>query len=652
MPYTILTMPSVGLAQIQAVVRASLDDQVKIDTAYCYIDFAEFLGGLGEYNLLGTYETKGLVEWMFRDTAFAAPGNIDSYRRFFSAGGDFPGKRKVFALAEHTRAGIGQFLDNLVRRYRLTDYDVVGFTSMMSQNVASFALARRLKELHPSVITCMGGANTEHPMGKTIVQHVASIDYAFSGEALVNFPAFLQAVIAHDHPAIASLRGVHARSGIELKKAVGYSGPMLANIPIRVESLQVGGCGTSELEANSGETFNLNELPTLDYTEYLDRIEQASFRDKVRSELILPFQTSTGCWWADKVPCSFCGLTPHAFRQMTASKARKYITELIDRYKDKFWVFEATDPCMPVEYPKEVFAHINQDKGAILQYEVKAMMPVEDLAEMAKANVILPQPGIESLSTRTLKIMRKGVTAFHNVKFLKDCTEQGLYPIWNYLYGFPNRDYDELDSDKLAQDIRTLCHLPPPSSFMPINFPRYSEYFNEGERYGLQLRPLSGYFHVYPFSEEVVAEIAYFFVDQEYNRRFTERYAAAVSAIRMEIVEWIYKFRLGVPRLCFEGEDTIRDTRSGRAVLHKVDRMRRELLKILNEPKTVEEAAKKLQQPVQTTQTLIEEFVRSGFLFSERGKHFNIVCERCALTADVYKDYYVNFLKSSSTGFE
>lgn len=652
MPYTILTMPSIGIAQVQAVTHRQMPGQVKVDSAYCYLDFAEFVGGLEQYDTIGTYESKGLHDWLFRQAAFDIPDNFDSYRTFYYSDGNFPRKRKIFDVVAEKRKQVNEFLDRLIERYKLRDYQVVGFTSMMSQNVSSFALARRLKQLNPNVITCMGGPNTEHPMGKTIAENVPQIDYVFSGEALVNFPAFLQAVIAKDYGKMAALKGVHSNFYVEARQVSGgEAGMSFAGVPIAVNP-KTKGTGTKALEDNSGDAFNMNEMPMLDYSAYLERIEQSPYRDKLQPELIITFQTSTGCWWADKVPCSFCGLTPHSFRQMNSQKAKEYIGELIDRYKGKFSVFEATDPCMPVEYPKEVFPFVNQDKAVILQYEVKAKMPQDDMIEMAKANVILPQPGIESLSTRTLKIMRKGVTAFHNVQFLKYCTEHGLYPIWNYLYGFPNSNYDELETGKLVSDIQALCHLPPPSSNVPIAFQRYAEYFNDRDKYGLKLRPLDQYFYIYPWDEAVIAEMAYSFIDQEYSENLFAKNAQAIQAINVEVVNWMFKFREDIPKLYFSDELVIYDTRSEKPAKYRIGRTEREVLRFLNEPRTVEEVAEQFKLPIEEAQKMLQQFSKARFLFSERDKHMNIVCDRCALTADIYKNYYVNFVKNSSNAFD
>lgn len=650
MPYTILTMPSLGIAQITAVVRRSYPDRVAIEPAYCYLDFAEFVGH-ENYDTIGQFESKGLLDWMFRQAAFDVRDNGDDYREFYFADGLSPRKRRIFDLVADRRRKMRDFLDSLIARYRMAECRVVGFTSMMSQNVASFALARRLKEVNPDVLIVMGGPNCEHPMGRTIVEHVPQVDYVFSGEALVSFPRFIDAVLAGDLRAAESIKGVHTRRVAEVGQAVGM-GPRVKALPVLpMAKDDAAACGNT-LEENSGADFNLNELPMLDYTEYLERIAASSLRARLEPELIIPFQTSTGCWWADKVPCSFCGLTPHAFRQMTVERAKGYIGELIERYKGRFSIFEATDPCMPIEYARQVFPHVNQDRAAVLQYEVKASTSLEDMIGMASANVILPQPGIESLSTRTLKIMRKGVTGFQNVQFLKRCVEHGMYPIWNYLYGFPNKDYDEFATDKLVHDIQTLYHLPPPSSNIPIGFQRYSEYFNQAERYGLNLRPADFYGYVYPFDERVLRQIGYTFVDDAYSEAFERRHGEIVRAVNLEIVNWMFKFREDIPKLYLESEEVVFDSRYDEPVRRRISPLQRRLLAYLDEPRTLEMVAKELDLPLAQAEQQLEIMQSWRFLFVEGARYLSIVCERCALSGDHYKEYYINFVKNGANAFD
>ena len=43
------------------------------------------------------------------------------------------------------------------------------------------------------------------------------------------------------------------------------------------------------------------------------------------------------------------------------------------------------------------------------------------------------QPGIESLSTRVLQVMQKGVSAAQNIQLLRWCGEVGINVAWNLL---------------------------------------------------------------------------------------------------------------------------------------------------------------------------------------------------------------------------
>jgi hypothetical protein len=286
MPYTILNMPSISTAQIVAVVKKYFKTSVKIDTAHGFLDFAEFIGP-DNYDLIGTFEGKGLSDWMFRQTAFECEDNLDRYKEFFFADGKFPRKVRIFDLVMEKRQQIRSFLDDLITRYKLDECDIVGFTSMMSQNVASLALARRLKETNSNIITVMGGANCEHPMGKTLVDAVSQIDYVFSGEGLVSFQKFLKAIINKDFDSIYSIQGIHAKQEYVHKKAVGAEGYVaLSGIPVTQDKAVATSCG-GDLEVNSGETFNLNELPMLDYAEYLSRIDESPYKEDLKKDLIL-----------------------------------------------------------------------------------------------------------------------------------------------------------------------------------------------------------------------------------------------------------------------------------------------------------------------------------------------------------------------------
>src|SRR5262249_25155853 len=133
----------------------------------------------------------------------------------------------------------GPFISDLLDRYTLDQYDLVGFTSMFAQNLASFALARRIKIKNQNVIVIMGGANCETPMGQELVTNVSAIDYVFSGPALKSFPAFVQHCIGGEREKCQEIPGVFSKdnaSSIEGRAAIGEELDINETIPLDYDS--------------------------------------------------------------------------------------------------------------------------------------------------------------------------------------------------------------------------------------------------------------------------------------------------------------------------------------------------------------------------------------------------------------------------------
>src|SRR4029077_8771704 len=117
-------------------------------------------------------------------------------------------------LVHQKRFKLGPYMQDLITLYKLDRAQLVGFTSMFMQNTASFALARKLKQRNPGVVTVMGGANCEFPMGEVIAKHMDAIDFVFSGPALKSFPEFVQYCLDGRTAKGSTIRGVFSRHGL------------------------------------------------------------------------------------------------------------------------------------------------------------------------------------------------------------------------------------------------------------------------------------------------------------------------------------------------------------------------------------------------------------------------------------------------------
>ena len=142
-------------------------------------------------------------------------------------------------------------------------------------------------------------------------------------------------------------------------------------------------------------------------------------------------------------------------------------------------------------------------------FEVKANLTRDQLRTMATAGVRAIQPGIESLSTRILKLMRKGATRLINVRLLKWASYYGMSVNWNLLCGFPGESRDDYEEQKRLMPL--IYHLPPPDCCGPIWVERFSPYFTDTGFPVTDLRPKPAYALIWPEDRVSIGKIAYFF---------------------------------------------------------------------------------------------------------------------------------------------
>lgn len=205
---------------------------------------------------------------------------------------------------------------------------------------------------------------------------------------------------------------------------------------------------------------------------------------------------------------------------------------------------------------------------------------------LARAQVNLVQPGIEALATSTLRLMKKGSTSFINLSLLKYCAMYAVFPAWNLLVGFPGEK--ETVYQKYLRDIPLLAHLPPPDGVHPIRFDRFSPYFHRADEYGLNLKPFDFYQLVYPFDRESLANLAYYFVDDNFDAEYQVGMVRWIGEIRALIEEWKARWPRDSPqdRAELHLETTkagtrVHDSRSGRVHKFQISDLGRRILDLL-----------------------------------------------------------------------
>ncbi|HUI87214.1 MAG TPA: RiPP maturation radical SAM C-methyltransferase [Anaerolineales bacterium] len=483
MPFTTRWGPAIGLSLLKA---ALLRDGIACDLKYFNLDFAARIGGdLDDEIVLFIFDPL-LGEWLFAEDLFG--DQIPSAERYFSEVldvtvnlADFPAthvarqKEQILRIREQ----VGPFLDDCVESVDWNEYAIVGFTSVFEQNVASLALARRLKERYPHLVIVFGGANCDGEMGPALHRLFPFVDYVCVGEGDLNFPRLAGRVL--EGQPVGDIPGIVRR---EQGRSVL---PSQFNAPVK----------------------NMDTVPFPDFDDYVAKLKSVNFLDDTEPRLFL--ETSRGCWWGEKSHCTFCSLNGTAM-QYRSKSAERVIDELLylnQKYDIK--KIQVVDNIMDVRYFRDLLPRLAQmELGIDLFYETKANLRKEQVLAFHQAGFSMIQPGIESLSTDVLHLMRKGVSMMQNVQLLKWCAQYMVTPIWNLLAGFPNEDPE--DYAEQARLVPLLIHLPPPSALYYVTIQRFAPLYLRSQEFGLRtMRATKAYRYVYPFAEEDLKDLAFQF---------------------------------------------------------------------------------------------------------------------------------------------
>jgi ribosomal peptide maturation radical SAM protein 1 len=249
-----------------------------------------------------------------------------------------------------------------------------------------------------------------------------------------------------------------------------------------------------------------------DYDGYFERLDVSAARNWVEPKLVV--EGARGCWWGEKHHCTFCGLNGSfmEFRSKSPTTFWHEIEHLVRRHQvlDMFVV----DNILDMNYLRSLLPTIAESGYDLrMQYEIKANARRGQLATMFDAGLVNVQPGIESLNSRVLSIMRKGVTGCQNVRLLRDAATEGLSIAWNYLYGFPGETPEDY-LDVIAQ-FPALHHLPPVDGVARLVVERFSPYFDRPDMGFTELRPGTQYAMNYDLPESEQMDIAYLFRSRE-----------------------------------------------------------------------------------------------------------------------------------------
>ncbi|MEU5894634.1 RiPP maturation radical SAM C-methyltransferase [Streptomyces venezuelae] len=599
MPWSPIDLPSLALG----ILKRSVDERVPGATAevlhanLAFTDWiterTEFTGDDYEYYALSSY-FMGCGDWVFSSALYDDPEWRDD-----EFTGVMTGKLKA-ARMKMTRALhriVPEFVEMIAQQVVASGPDVVGFTSTFQQNTAALACARRVKELAPHLVTVMGGANCDGEQGAAVHRNFDFVDHVVRGEGEAAFPALLTALT--ERTPLDDIPGLCHRDA---------TGKSVAN-PMATRPLPPAAI-----------------LPP-DYSGYFERLAASVARNWVEPKLVV--EGARGCWWGEKHHCTFCGLNG-SFMEFRSKSPDTFYEEIMDlARRHKVLDMYVVDNILDMRYLTTVLPRIIESGYDLrLHIEIKANMKRSQLRTLAEAGLIYVQPGIESLNSRVLDLMDKGVSGCQNVRMLRDGAETGLSVAWNYLHGFPGESAE--DYDPVIAQIPALEHLDPPVDLSArIAIERFSPYFERPELGFTGLRPEGHYRFTYDLPEEELYGMAYVF--EAPARGIGE---STVKALNEALADW-RTYHTDARLTHDDHGDRIvlvsrRRTFSWRA-MELTDPFELAVFRLLDQPHSVQALLRKAAARVSDMaldetrlQELLDSWLALGIVFSDAGQYVHI----------------------------
>jgi len=549
MPYASVEWPSIQCGLLKSLL---LRDGHSVDVNYVNLQFAKHIGLKVYEELAEKRWLSFLGEWLFAGEAFGKRGGYSEYFEIVrQLDADNLALFSMDDLVRMREQVVPAFIDALLDDVSWSSYDVVGLTCTFDQKVPSFALARRLKERYPNVKTVFGGATFDEQNASEFMRKLPWIDYIITGEADNSFPLLLQHLATGDAPR--EIPGLVYRS---------MEGDVKAEPPEILRSV--------------------SSLPDPDYDEYFETLKalgNGTFSSHIPK---LPFQSARGCWWGAKHHCTFCSLkdSEMLYRSRTPELVASELKRQASKYRQLY--FTAADSILDMRYIDALFPLI-EGIDATFFYEVKANLTRPQIAKLASAHVKHVQPGIESLSTHALELMKKGTTKLLNIRLLKWVRFYGIYASWNILAGFPGETLEDYTSQ--TELIPWLLHLQPPHSIDFIMLEKHAPYVENDNPWFRNRRPAASYQYLFPGDVLDLNQVAqYFDSEPDYGAGIPE----ALENLKSAVQRWREAWRSPQkPALVYQrGPDwgQVIDTRDGKSPRkHRLDRLESKVMELCEE---------------------------------------------------------------------
>lgn len=285
MPFADVRRLSIALGLLQASLKGS---HIRANVVYANFSFAETIG-LVSYQAMQAAPTDHLLgEWCFANHLFSTDSEKDEEYlnmvlevRCHGFPVDLDQRKD---LMRWIRAQGVPYVDWLAKDIVARGPRIVGCSSVFQQHCASLALLKRIRELSPTTVLLMGGANCEGEMGLETLRIFPWVDCVVSAEADATFPVLCRALLDHGRDVNAAVLPYGTISRVDLPNLVSIRSSCGMLLPRQV-------------------IHDMDTVPIPDYDQYFETMKASTLSNLIEPELLL--ESSRGCWWGGEVSLYF-----------------------------------------------------------------------------------------------------------------------------------------------------------------------------------------------------------------------------------------------------------------------------------------------------------------------------------------------------------
>lgn len=606
LPWARFDMPSAALGALAAALRSAARHEVLC--RHAHLEFYSTLDPLAGGFYEAVSEQRLLGELLFASLLHPdrprAP--LAEYVEQLTASGGVPclegrlPRDLLPAVLELLRSELDALAEGLAGSCH-----VLGLTTPHLQLFASLALAAKVKELDPAVVTVFGGHNVALETGPSLLATYPFVDWVVQGEGEQQLPLLLDALAA---------RGAGPNLG---EGVLGRAGPLP----------RAGEWRTSSPKPTPGEVPHLDDLPVPDFS---DCHRLADEQDVL---VTLPVEGSRGCPWdrtrrsgRPELACFFCGTSPSSHREKTPERIAQEMEAQRARYQSvRFLMLD--NALLPRQ--AAALARRLQERPGSFRFgcELRADVHPRQLAALHQAGCEAVQVGLEGLSTRSLRRIGKGTRTIQNLQVLRACAELELSSWCTLLTYFPGATQEEIDETADTIDRLACAYEPPSVSGFEVH--RGSLVHRFPERFGVtRLRNADRFALVLPPEELATLHLPYIDFDLALQ-------PPDLTPLRLAVERWQHLHRTLAPEpgqptwrrpkvLYFEdGGDflTVVDRRHGFQSF-TLEGLHRELLLACTEIRTRRELERRFPHELESGEldTVLTELAGEDLIFRESGE--------------------------------